>query len=197
MDKKWVEKTINDYAEDAKLVNWHEQEIEAGELAEAIAQAHEEEMAALEHRYKQANQVDRDYAGMAILDMKKAQKELAQLRGQMALMAEALRSAVDTLHTFRDCIVEYEDGCAMVAKVELAAETALRAAPKVLQLDEVEFVVSEKRGWPALYMYALGNEADGYAEKGEYRGELMGYPETLLETSEATLIVLAKPEKEE
>ena len=44
MDKKWVAQTIVQFARDAKLVNWHEQEIEPDELAETIAAQHEREM---------------------------------------------------------------------------------------------------------------------------------------------------------
>ena len=47
MDKKWVAQTIVQFARDAKLVNWHEQEIEPDELAGAIVAQHEEEVADL------------------------------------------------------------------------------------------------------------------------------------------------------
>jgi len=69
MDKEWIARQI---LENRK-----------SEAADLIAQAHEQELQEMEHRYQQGNRMDLDIAGMALIDMKKAQ-------AQVAVMAEAL-----------------------------------------------------------------------------------------------------------
>jgi hypothetical protein len=104
------------------------------------------------------------------------QEKLVELKAQMTIMAEVLRTAQRFI---MDDHLSDEGPELAPQEVWELTDKALAFVPRVAWSETVELVPSERKGWPALFMYALGNEADNYMEKGEYRGELMGYPEGL------------------
>ena len=95
------------------------------QFAEAIAQAHEQELSEMEHRYQQANRMDSDIAGMAVRDMKKAQ-------AQVAVMAEAVGYTLVRLKPLVELIPPPKTPTEWVEKLE----AALQSAPKVLYAGE-------------------------------------------------------------
>ena len=106
---------------------------ESGVLVQAIAQAHEQELSEMEHRYQQANQMDSDIAGMAVIDMKKAQ-------AQVAVMGQTLeRIAHDP-----------NDGRALTSKTagyyQEWANQALQSAPKVLYAVKAKVLQNDEDG---------------------------------------------------
>jgi hypothetical protein len=129
MDKTTIREYFEAYAVDmGGELNGGSWDISGDQLdlaCEAIAQAAEEEMAKMEHRYQQANQMDRDIAGMARLDMEKAQ-------AQMAVMGEALHTEEANIRCQqRQCPTcgryVYRDG----HNIDCEVAQALSAAPKV------------------------------------------------------------------
>ena len=81
----------------------------------------------MEHRYQQANQMNLDVAGMAMIDMKK-------LQAQMAVMAELLTRAKWTAE-----IVEAE-GLDSTQAFRVEIDEALQSAPTVLYAGEARVV---------------------------------------------------------
>jgi hypothetical protein len=117
---------------------------------EAIAQAAEEDKAKLKHCYQQAHQMDKDIAGMAVVDMKAATSRADELEAKVAVMSEALRLVqqymyLDGLYHERRLglrmsgrYVSGQERDNVRAKTVDAIEQALSAAPKVVFSIDLE-----------------------------------------------------------
>ena len=156
MDKEWIEKTIKAKTKWRTLSTVEmTQEPTYGEAAEAITQAHEEELSEMEHRYQQANQMNLDIAGMAMIDMEKAQAQVAAVADWLKGERDWAQENFDDYASGKLDSDEVDAGWLQgVVRACTQALEKLQSAPKVLAHaelaqghDDISETLTYSTGW--------------------------------------------------